>query len=108
MAIQRWCENIDNYAILAVANIATAAAIPFGSYAGGILHIVSGAGVTLSFYGAVKEGGTRVQIYDSSNAAVARTVATGRAYAIPDECFGFEQIFIVADAALVANINLKS
>ena len=106
--IQRYPATIASHAIPTVANIAQAKPIEFGNFSDGAIEIASGGGTTLSFYGTTVKNGTVVPIYDHENNQVQRTVASGRGYQFPPECFGFVQLYIVADAALVANISLKA
>lgn len=77
--------------------------------AGGFLEIV-GDPTTLTFYGSTTAGeaATHVPIYNSSNAAVTRTVTTGKGYAIPDECFGCRSIKIVAASGAAIKYSLKA
>jgi len=87
----------------------TTPAISFGDAAGGLIIIPTGSSITsLTFYGSDTAAGTYVQIYDSANAAVSRTVAEARAYALPDECFAVRWLKIVANAAGAVKLTLKS
>lgn len=105
MSLQR---NISEQITLSITGtIGTCEELPFGSYAGG--SIVVGTGLTsLAFYGCNTPGGTYVPIYDSSNAAVTRTVAADRGYAFPDECFGFRFIKMLGNTTGTVTVNLKS
>jgi len=90
----------------------TTEAFNYGSFSGGSITIPHGSSITsLAFWGAVEEGGTYEAIYTGVNAAagaaVTRTVAANRCYALPDECFGFAAIKIVVNTAESIDICLK-
>ena len=70
--------------------------------------IPSGSSITsLTFYGARQPGGTHVAIQDASGSPVTLSVAAGNGYPLPDACFGYGAIKLVADAAGDVEISLK-
>lgn len=77
--------------------------------AGGFIEVV-GDPTTLTFYGSstAGEGATHIPIHSSANAAVARTVTTGKGYAFPDECFGCRSIKIVGASGAAIKYSLKT
>ena len=88
---------------------AASGAIDYSDSAGGTMQVPSTASyVTLTFYSCRTADGIFLPVYDSSNAAVTRTVAASRAYALPDELFGSKWIKIVGDAAGLMGLSLKS
>lgn len=80
--------------------------IDFREAAGGTIFAID-AIVSFTVYGTYEPGGTYFQLYDSSNAAISRTVTQGKAYALPDECFGCRAIRIVANTGGTVQISLK-
>ena len=77
----------------------SAEVINFKEFAGGILHVPSGAqaSATLTFYTAPTESGTYTQLYDSSG-AIELGVSAGTSVALPSELFGSLWFKIVASA----------
>lgn len=106
MAITRHTASTASISITASAT--TSPTIKVGDIAGGIVHVLSGSVTSLQFWVCDTENGTYIRLYDSSNAAIARTVATSRAYALPDELFGAEFLRIVGDATGVIRLSLKT
>lgn len=104
---------MDRYTRKQSITIATAVAdsteIPFQDAEHGAITLDAGiTTVTLTFFGAVEQGGTFYQIYTSTAAtAVSRTVVHTRGYAIPDECKGFASIKIVGNAAGTGVVCIK-
>jgi len=75
------------------ASIGTCDAIDMEHAAGGGFIVTVGASLTsLAFYGCDTKTGAYKAIYDKNNAAVTRTVAVDRSYALPDECYGFPYV----------------
>lgn len=103
-------RNISELLTVTVsASIGSCTPISFGDFASASIIVPSGSSLgTLTFYGCETLTGTYVQIYDSSNAAVSRTVGASRAYALPDECFGFRFLKIVGDTSGTVLVNCKS
>lgn len=89
--------------------VGTTQEIDYSKYADGSIRIPAGSSITsLTFHGAATRGGTFAALYNASNAAVTRTVAAERIYAIPDECRGLAAIKIVANVAGTVGLSLKS
>lgn len=87
--------------------LADAERIDMQESAGGTIFVPTGSSLTsLAFYGS-HDGTTFLALYDSSNAAVTRTVAAARAYALPDECFGCRFLKLVGNADGVVNMSIK-
>lgn len=103
--IQRHCVHQT----LAIGTTAAAStAIDWSDSAGGTMEIPANETyVTLTFYSSY-DGVTYLPVYDSANAALTRTVAHTRAYAIPDELFGSKWIKIVGNAAGAMKLTVKS
>lgn len=59
-------------------------------------------GTNLAFHVSDTISGTYVPVYNSSNAAVTRTVAASRAYALPDEALSAAYVKLVMDAQAAA------
>lgn len=90
------------------ASDATTEAIPFFDGCGGNFFVKAGsAAVTFTFWGAAGVGDTYYPLYDSSNMPVTRTVAAGRGYLLPDECFGCGSIKIVGNDTAIVTISYK-
>jgi hypothetical protein len=105
MALLRYPINLN---LTLVSTEADTEAIPFGDSAAGVISIPAGAtAASLTFYVSDAKDGTYVQLYDSSNNAVTRTVAAERAYALPDECFAARWLKIVPDVNTTATLTLK-
>jgi hypothetical protein len=94
--------------IVTVTSGVTAAAsdeILFGSYAGGIVFLPAGVGVTtITWYVAEKPGGTYLLAYDEDGTAVTQTVSHTKAYAIPAALYGARAIKAVASAGTASTI----
>lgn len=108
MNLQRFVSDVMTISVDTSGNIANCEPIPFGSYAGGCFFIASGSITSIAPYGAMTLTGTYVPLYDSSNTAVSRTIAASRGYALPDECFGWKFLKLVANAAGSLYVMLKS
>ena len=81
--------------------------IPFGPYAGGILFIPAGEGVTtITWYAAEKPGGTYLPLSDEDGTAVTQTVVHTNAYAIPAAAYGARALKAVASAGTASTIYL--
>lgn len=106
MAITR--HGTSTAAISITASGSTSPVIRVGEIAGGILHVISGSVTSVNFYVCHAEDGTFLPLYDSTNTIIARTVATSRAYPLPDELFGAEFVRIVGDATGVVRLSLKT
>ena len=89
---------------------ATVEAIPSGSArTGGFIVPAASPLTTLTFYGSHTGAiGSYVQIYDTSNAAISKTVAAARAYPLPPEALNFAWLKIVGNAAGSINLSLKT
>lgn len=93
--------------------LATAEAIPMADYAGGILHVPTGATTAnLTFFVSGEKAGTYTQLYDSAAtpAAVAFTgVAASRSYHLPAACGQAAWLKIVTSTGTGTwSITLKS
>jgi len=106
MAITRFTSSTEPISITASAT--TSPVIRVGEFAGGIAHVISGSVTSLQYWVCHTADGTYIRLYDSTNTAIARTVATSRAYALPDEVFGAEYLRIVGDATGVIRLSLKT
>ena len=71
---------------------------------GSILIPVGATTTTLTYYGAKGVGGTYVAIADIGGE---QPVAAAGGYKIPDNCFGYGALKIVADVAVAAQLILK-
>ena len=95
-------NNVQNTVNL-TADTTTSDEIPYGEFSKGSILVTAITGATtLSFWGAEKQGGTYVQIYDSSNAAKAQGIAATRGYAIPTECAGFPFLRLICNGSSTA------
>ena len=82
----------------------------YDQYVGGRVHVPAGASsTTLTFYDSSDDGTTFHAAWDdaATPAALARTVAAGRSYPIPDALFAAERIRIKSDAAEDVIVVLK-
>lgn len=87
--------------------LATTGELDTSEVAGGAVLVPAGSSITtLTWYGAVQPGGTYVPIYEAAG-QVTHAVAAERGYAVPDACFGFGAIKIVADAEGSVGVSLK-
>lgn len=78
------------------------------SFAGGLMVLPSTtSATTLTFYVSSDEGATWRQVYNSSNAAVSRTVTQNRAYTLPDELFAATRTKIVSDVEVAIDVLAK-
>src|SRR5688500_16800659 len=99
----------NSLSVLLDSTLADSEAIPLGDFAGGLVSIPTGSSITsLTFYASDSKAGTYRQIFDAANAAVSRTVAAARAYALPDECFAVRWLKMVPNADGTVVVTLKS
>lgn len=102
----RQCEVLKNKQLDTLP--ASTVEIDYSNAAGGSIYIPAGSPITtLTYQVSPVPGGTYVPLYDGAGAAVTRTVAAGRCYPIPVECYGCGQIKIVVNAAGPVDITLK-
>ena len=107
--MDRFCNTITAY----TSGVTAAASdeIPFGPYAGGMVHIPAAEGVTtITWYSAEKMGGTYLAAYDEDGVAVTQTVSHTKAYAIPAALYGSRALKAVASAGTASTllITLKA
>jgi len=82
----------------------------FDRYVAGRVYVPAGAAsTTLTFYDSDDDGTTWLAAWDdaATPAAIARTVAAGNSYPIPDALFACERIRIKSDAAEDVVVVLK-
>jgi hypothetical protein len=93
--IQRYSESKS---VTVYASTDLSEEISHQSYAGGLVLIPNGSGITsLKFDVSDASGGTFERLYDKSNAEVSITVAVDRAYPLPDELFGAASFKLVTN-----------
>ena len=97
--------------------VATTPEIPYGGFAGGIIHIPNGSSITsLTWYSSHKQGGeyeaslqpVSEHVTPITYVAVVQTVAANGAYPIPEYLVGAVALKAVGDAAGTVYISLKS
>lgn len=96
-------------------DINTTQELNFIGFSGGNIIIPSGSGITtLTFYGSDKQGGTYAPVYDGTLAGpVAQSITTidasGHAVGvpIPDACFAYAALKIVANTTGTVTATLK-
>ncbi len=89
-------------------SLATTAEIEIAEQAGGAVLIPAGSPITsLTYHGAREPGGAFVPLYDSQGLAVVQTVAAGRGYPLPEACFPYGALKLVANAAGTVELSLK-
>lgn len=92
-------EHPEPITVTADSTLADSEELIMQGMAGGMIYVPSGSSITsLTFYAAHTKGGTYFQIYDADNAAVSRTVAAGRSYSLPEECYGARFLKFVPNA----------
>jgi hypothetical protein len=95
--------------LVAGADLATSSLIDFREHGSGVVHIVSGSGLTgLTWHSCSTETGTFLPLKTVAGAAVASVVAPSQSCPIPAECAGASFLKAVANAAGVMDVNLKS
>lgn len=111
-AIER--TNISQLSLAITASSSTTATINKSGFVTGTIFVPAGSSLTgLTFFVAPHESmdgnsaGTFVQAYDDSNAALALTVAAGRAYRIPLELAAAPFLRIVGDATGTIHVSLQ-
>jgi len=84
--------------------------INYSGFAGGHVHVPSGAtATTLTWHASHDDGSTFQALNDGAGAAVTSTVAADKAVPIPDECFGARMLRATANNASVElTVILKS
>lgn len=100
-------ERLSNTIITVTSGVTAAASteIIFGSYAGGMVFLPAGVGVTtITWYAAEQPGGTYLVAYDEDGVAVTQTVSHTKAYAIPSALHGARAIKAVASAGTASTI----
>lgn len=97
--------------------IGTTEEIPFGEFAGGMVHIPNGSSITsLTWWSSYELGGTFEAALHSEDGnvtpityvATVQTVAADGAYPIPCELVGSASLKAVGDAAGTVYVSLKS
>jgi hypothetical protein len=89
-------------------SVTTTAEIDLTAVAGGCVLVPAGAAISaLAYYGAREPGAAYVAIQDSSGSPVTQSVAGGKGYPLPDACFGYGAVKLVADAAGSVELSLK-
>jgi len=90
------------------ASLTTTPEIDTTEVAGGCVLVPSGSPLTtLTYYGARQPGATYGAIQDGSGNAVTSSVSAGNGYPIPDACFGYGSLKIVANAAGTVDLSFK-
>ena len=100
-------DRLSNTIIEITAGVTAAASteIMFASYAGGMVFLPAGVGVTtITWYVAEKPGGTMLVAYDEDGVAITQTVSHTKAYAIPSALFGARAVKAVASAGTASTI----
>lgn len=106
-SITRW--HTSEGSVTVETSVGSSGDIGYGEYIHGTLYVPAASSLTtLTFFGYDATNDAWVQIYDSSNAAVSRTVAASRAYAIPAECNGCSLLRIVGNATGAVVVSLKA
>ena len=103
-------DRLSNTITSITAGVTAAASteIMFGSYAGGIVFLPAGVGVTtITWYVAEKPGGTYLAAYDEDGTAVTQTVSHTKAYAIPSSLYGARALKAVASAGTASTLMLS-
>jgi hypothetical protein len=104
--IRRHHRSLSGVAV--TTSVTTTAEIDFVSVAGGCVIVPAGAAIsTLAYYGAREPGAAFVAIQDSTGSPVTQSVAAGKGYPLPDACFGYGALKLVADAAGSIDLSLK-
>tara|TARA_Y100000401_G_scaffold107187_1_gene101327 strand:+ start:857 stop:1180 length:324 start_codon:yes stop_codon:yes gene_type:complete len=89
-------------------SLADSASIVFKGFTKGVMLVPSGSSInTLTYYVSSTQGGTYIQLYNSSG-AVSTTVAAGRAYPMPSEVEGAAFLKLVGNADGVVDLHLIS
>ena len=99
-------HSLPTQTITVTDTIGTCTAIDM-EHAAGAGFSVAGSTTLLTFYVCETKNGTYVALYDKDNAAVTRTVAASKAYALPDECFPFPYVKALGDAAGTLTLSAK-
>lgn len=88
--------------------LGTTTEIDTSTAAGGNVLIPAGSPITsLTYYGASAPGGAYVAVQDQFGSAVTQTVAAGKGYPLPDACFGYAAIKLVANTSANVELSLK-
>jgi len=90
------------------ATLAASEVIDLRSFGGGMVHILSGVGLTtLTWYSCTTSDGTFLPVQDGVGTAVTSTVAPSQACMIPAACFASAFLKAVGNVAAVADVTLK-
>jgi hypothetical protein len=111
MVINRECQKKGNAETITIATTVVAGnAIPYGSYAGGMLYVPSGAGYTVITWYVSADGVNFYPIDYGGGTNTTTTVAASFAYPFPSSAFGAPYILPVATtgSAGTAQFTLKS
>ena len=88
--------------------VADSEEIGMASYAGGMVFVPSGSGLTtLTYYAAEKPGGTYLAAYDAEGTAITQTVQAERCYPIPTDLYGARAIKITGNTDGTVLVSLK-
>jgi hypothetical protein len=102
--IGRQCEVLG----LNLATDATSPLLDFSGAAGGNIFIPAGSPIiTLTFFCSHASDQALVQAFDATGAAIVLTVAAGRSYPFPVDCYGLPVIQLRANSAGHVDITLK-
>lgn len=106
-----------NQEVAVTTSLATTQEIPYGEFAGGVVHVPNGSSITsLTWHSSHKQGGDYEPAMHSVNehvtpitfVATVQTVAADGAYPIPVELVGSAALKIVGDAAGTVYVSFKS
>lgn len=102
--------EVVNVDVIGNIDTATVEAIPSGSArTGGFIVPAASPLTTLTFYGShTGATGSYIQIFDTSNAAISKTVGAARAYPLPPDVLNFAWLKIVGNAAGTIIMSLKT
>lgn len=81
--------------------------VQYGSWSGGLVHILSGASLTTLTWWVSPDNINWYQVYDGAGNAITSTVAVGDAVPIPLALFGAAWIIAVGNNAGTAQFSLK-
>lgn len=103
---QRYSDSINSVAV--ATSVASSAAIDFGDFETGRVHVPTGSALTtLTWHASLERDGDYTQVRDSSNADVTSTVAAGYNYQFPAALTGARFVKITGNAAGVVGVTLK-
>lgn len=105
--IRRSVDSIDVTVDASAASSSTV--VPYGGAAGGTIFVPTGSSITtLTFHVAPGKASDMVALYNTSNTAVTLTVASDRAYPIPDECYGSHSFTVTGNASGTVTVVTKT